>query len=77
MVENKLYRDADASDGSSGEGKLINAYKKLLRVAGCPEILIEHPELLSKKPTTEDFKWAENEIKKYLAKIESSPNPPN
>ncbi len=36
-------------------------YLPLLRFAGCPELLIENPNLIiGKKPTDEDMEWARN-----------------
>lgn len=37
-------------------------YKKLLRMAGCPDILIENPTMLFSELTEEDIKWAEDKI---------------
>ena len=40
--------------------------KKLLRIANCPEILIENPRLIkSAKPTEKDIEWAMDAIKRY------------
>lgn len=44
----------------------VENYKKLLRIAGVPELLIENPELIIsyEPPTADDIVWAKKEIEK-------------
>lgn len=47
------------------ESATIEDYKKLLRMANVPEILIENPQLIRSLPVTdEDFNWAKEQIDK-------------
>lgn len=43
----------------------INGLKELLRMAGCPELLIENPNMLKGQVEAVDHEWALKAIEKY------------
>lgn len=45
--------------------KYVDGLKKLLRIANCPEILIEYPDILNSSRTAEGLKWAEEAMRRY------------
>lgn len=48
------------------QGLEIIALKVLLKMAGCPEMLIEHPGLFSSiKPSKEDIEWTYQKIQEH------------
>lgn len=59
-----------ASINSGGvHEKLIEGYKRLCRIAGVPDLLIEHPNVLFGKPTDADIEWAKKVIEKHESQL--------
>ncbi len=49
----------------------IAAYKHVLKLAGVPDLLIDHPELINRLPLSRhDYEWAKGEILKDQNKDE-------
>jgi hypothetical protein len=65
----------ETPDESLPTDEQLQAYKKLLRIAGVPDILIEHPNLIdSQEITGADREWAMKAIAEYEKRNTNKPS---
>lgn len=76
MTKEKAYEEATLKNLSDPKGTrqdiiyaamdiYVEPFKRLLRIAGVPELLIENPDLLNSQPSVKDIEWAKSVISKY------------
>jgi hypothetical protein len=74
VLKNALKSSRAGALSVRQQGDDIEGLKRLLRMAGCPEILIENPSILNgKKPTSRDIEWCGKVVEKYELNIPQSP----